>query len=99
MITKDDILKLAGLARMELSLSEVEHLTGEVDSILVYVGQITNTTGDLVRKVPDLHNVMRDDIQQNEPREYTEKLLSNAPFREGDYLKVKKILGNSDDII
>lgn len=99
MITKEDIKKLAGLARMELSDSEAEHLTGEVDSILSYVGQITNTTGDLVREVPKLHNVMREDIPQNKAGQYTEDILKNAPAREGNYLKVKKILGNSDDII
>ena len=99
MITKSDIQKLANLARMELPDSEIEHLTGEVDSILGYVGQITNTKGDLARVVPIFHNVMREDIQQNNPHEYTESILKNTPRRQDNYLKVKKILGNSDDII
>jgi Asp-tRNA(Asn)/Glu-tRNA(Gln) amidotransferase C subunit len=35
---------------------------------------------------------MRDDVVTNNTDEYTEKLLNNAPSREGRYLKVKKIL-------
>jgi Asp-tRNA(Asn)/Glu-tRNA(Gln) amidotransferase C subunit len=67
-------------------------MTKEVDSILGYVGQIQNSTGDAERIVPTHRNVMRDDAVTHEPREYTEKLLKNAPAREGDYLKVKNIL-------
>lgn len=99
MITKDDIKKLAGLARIELSDNEIEHLAGEVGSILGYVSQVTNAAGDLVRKLPKLHNVMREDVEQNKSGEYTEAILRNAPRRQENYLKVKKILGNSDDII
>lgn len=99
MINADDIKKLASLSRMELSEEESVHLAKEVGSIVGYISQITLATGDMVRQLPSLHNVMRDDIPQNEPREYTEKILQNAPSREGDYLKVKKILDNSDDII
>jgi aspartyl-tRNA(Asn)/glutamyl-tRNA(Gln) amidotransferase subunit C len=99
MITKDDIKHLADLSRMEISESEMEKLTGEIDSILGYVGQIMNTNGDIKREVPALHNVMREDEPQNKSGEYTEAILKNAPSRDGNYLKVKKILGNSDDII
>ena len=100
MITVEDIKHLAKLSRMEISDDELEHLAKEVDSILGYVGQITNSTGNMKMEVPVLRNVMREDVPENDPKEYTEKLLSNAPERRGDYLKVKKILGgNSDDII
>jgi len=74
-------------------------LTGEIDSILGYVGQIMNTTGDMSRETPLLRNVMREDEPQNKSGEYTETILANAPSREGNWLKVKKILGNSDDVI
>jgi Asp-tRNA(Asn)/Glu-tRNA(Gln) amidotransferase C subunit len=58
-----------------------------------------NTTGDMSRETPLLRNVMREDEPTNHSGEYTEAILQNAPAREGDWLKVKKILGNSDDII
>ncbi len=99
MITAEDIKHLADLSRMQISDEELVRLTGEIDSILGYVGQIMNTTGDMTREVPLLHNVMREDEPTNKPGEFTEAILANAPAREGNYLKVKKILGNSDDII
>jgi aspartyl-tRNA(Asn)/glutamyl-tRNA(Gln) amidotransferase subunit C len=98
MITKDDIKHLADLSRMEISEAEMEKLTVEIDAILGYVGQIMNTTGDMSREVPKLRNVMREDEPTNKTGEYTESILANAPAREKNYLKVKKILGNSDDI-
>ena len=99
MITPQDVKKLADLARMEIPEQELDSFASQIDSILGYVGQIMNTTGDMARTVPPLHNVMREDEPQNESGQYTESILKNAPSREGNYLKVKKILGNSDDII
>ncbi len=92
MITTKEVKHLADLARIEMSPEEAEKMTHEIDSILGYVGQINETTGDMTRVVPPLRNVMREDVSTNSSGEYTEKLLDNAPLREGDYLKVKKIL-------
>lgn len=91
-ITKEDIKNLANLARIGLSDDESENMTSEIDSILGYVGEVQKFSGDSQREIPDLRNVMRDDVVTNVPNEYKEKLLNNAPSREGDYLKVKKIL-------
>ncbi len=92
MITKKDIQDLANLARIDISPGEAESLTLEIDSILGYVGQIKDATGGAEKNVPKLHNVLREDIVTHSPNEYTEKLLKNSPSREGNYLKVKKIL-------
>lgn len=92
MVTKDEIKNLATLSRIEITEEEVEKMTLEVDSILGYVGQITQISGDEKRVIPKWRNVLREDEVLNKPREYTEKILNNAPKREGDYLKVKKIL-------
>lgn len=92
MITEKDIEHLAKLARIELLPGETADLTSEIDSILGYVGQIQDIGGDAERAVPAHRNVLRDDVPTHVSGEYTEKLLENAPSREGDYLKVKKIL-------
>jgi aspartyl-tRNA(Asn)/glutamyl-tRNA(Gln) amidotransferase subunit C len=92
MITAEEIKHLADLARIEISSDEAEKMRGEMDAILDYVGQINATTGEVARVTPPLRNVMREDMPTNAPGEYTEKLLSNAPAREGNYVKVKKIL-------
>jgi len=92
MVTKEDIKNLALLARIEITPAEIDSLTTEVDSILDYVGQIKSATVDMERTTPKLRNVLREDNTTNTPLEYKEKLLNNAPSKEGDYLKVKKIL-------
>ena len=95
-ISLDEVKKLAELSRIALSEEEMEKMRGEIDSILEYV--------ETIQKVPlpegvspsphlALENVMREDGEPHEPGVYTEKLLSQALRREGDYLKVKKILG------
>lgn len=91
-ITKEEVEHLAKLARIELLSNEVENFTYEIESILKYVGQIKEVSGDTEKANPKLRNVMREDVVTNNSGEYTEQILNNAPFREGNYLKVKKIL-------
>jgi len=96
MISADDVRKLARLSRLALTDEEVEKLRGEMDSIVAYIDTIQKVT---LPQTPagsvylDIENVMRDDANPHEPDAFTEALLSQAPRREGDYLKVKKILG------
>ena len=92
MITKEDIQKLANLSRIKISDTEAESLTREIDSILVYVGQIQNISAEEVKDVPTHRNIMRDDVVTHTRGEYTEDILSQVPQREKNYLKVKKIL-------
>ena len=93
MVSKEEVKNLASLARIEISEEETEKLTKDVDAILGYVGQIQEVTGGAEKTVPKLRNVMREDIVINKDGQYTEKLLDSTPSREGEYLKVKKILG------
>ena len=96
MISKEDIKNLANLARIGVTEDEIEKMTSEIDSILGYVGEVqkfgAKESGSEEREIPNLRNVMRDDVVTNGKDEYKEKLLNNAPSREGNYLKVKKIL-------
>lgn len=91
-ITIKDIENLANLSRIGLTEEEKEKMTSEIEAILGYVSKvkdikITNTADNHT-----LINVMRDDVVTNKTGEFTEKLLSLAPQRQGNYLKVKKIL-------
>ena len=93
MITLDEIEKLAALSRLELQPDEKEKLRADIDSILAYVGEIKRvTTGEAPREIPENRNIFREDAAPHESGIYTEELLSLAPNRQGDYVKVKKIL-------
>ncbi len=92
MITKEDIKNLADLARIEVTESDAESLTGEIDAILGYVSKINEISVDGTGEIPVIRNIMREDVVTHKSGEYTEAILNNAPSREGSYLKVKKIL-------
>lgn len=92
---KDKVLKLAQLARIDMEENEAETLSREFDAILKYVGEvksIPSNSKDLKKEDFALKNVMREDGEPHESGIYTESILNQAPQREGDYLKVKKIL-------
>ena len=91
-ITIKDIENLANLSRIKIDDSEREKMTSEIESILGYVSQVQNLKAEDVEKKYTLKNVMRDDVVTNQSGEFSEKLLSLAPQREGHYFKVKKIL-------
>ncbi len=95
MITAEEIEKLATLARLSLSPEEKERMRGEVDSILEYVATIQKVSAGAGKRTPSIvaqRNVMREDTNPHESGIHTEALVSSAPKREGDYIKVKKIL-------
>ncbi len=93
----EEIEHLAKLARIELRGGEASVLAENITSILGYVSDIQEITGgdDLTKQVGPVHNVFREDENPRESGVFTEKLLAAAPEREGQYFKVKKILGES----
>ncbi len=89
------MLKLASLARLKLSHEEAEHLSHEFESILQYVGEVKAVSGAATPRSAEqfpVRNVMREDVSTHESGAYSEVLLAAAPAREGQYVKVKKIL-------
>jgi aspartyl-tRNA(Asn)/glutamyl-tRNA(Gln) amidotransferase subunit C len=88
----DRVLKLAKLARIEISSEEAESLSHEFDAILGYVSDVKNVAHAEDSVDLRLKNVLRDDSNPHESGIYTEKLLEEAPERKDNYIKVKKIL-------
>lgn len=94
-ITKSEIEKLAELSRLALSEEEKERMQGEFDSILEYITAIQKISASTSERTPSIVarvNVMREDVNPHESGIHTEALLSVAPKREGNYIRVKKIL-------
>ena len=93
MIKKEDIKKLAELARIEVNEKETKSLAKDIEAILEYVKQVRDVSvQDTVRKDDALVNVFREDANSHESGIYTDALLSAVPERDGQYIKVKKIL-------
>ena len=94
MISKEEVKKLADLARIKLTENEVEKLQADMGRILDYVGQIQEVKGERleVESLPENKNIMREDGEPHERGIWTEKLLAQAPKRKGGWVEVKKIL-------
>ena len=92
---RNEIEKLTNLARLELSEEEMKSLGSDIESILGYVSEIQKISAEELTPEIDRHyNIVRDDGKPHEKALYTNEILREAPAREGDYIKVKKILQN-----
>jgi aspartyl-tRNA(Asn)/glutamyl-tRNA(Gln) amidotransferase subunit C len=92
-MNREEVLKLAKLARIEISDAEAEMLSHEFEAILKYVGEIKNSKieNTKITNYP-IRNVLREDTNPHESGIYTEALLSEVPKRKGNHVEVKKIL-------
>jgi len=94
-LTRDDVLKLASLARISLSDEEVTEFSEELSAILQYVEQLSSVDVSGLQptnQVTGLTNVMRED----EVKDYGYQpadLLKNVPKTQDNMLKVKRMIG------
>ena len=92
-ITRDEVKRVALLARLELTAEEENRLTEQLDHILQYMeklGALDTANVEPLAHAVDIANAFRNDRVTNMPQ--PEALLANAPDREKNFLKVPKIL-------
>ncbi len=95
MISKDEVLALAQLARLTVSDEEAQALGKDMSSILDYIGQVSAVSAEVVVEKPLLRNVMRPDVLYAEgtPTVGKEEALRKAfPKEEKGYNVVRKII-------
>ncbi len=93
MIDREQVQKVAHLARLELTPEQQEQFSQQLSQILEYVEQLNELdTTDVppTTRAIEVSNVTRED----EINPYVEKeaLLEQAPVREDDYFRVPQIL-------
>jgi aspartyl-tRNA(Asn)/glutamyl-tRNA(Gln) amidotransferase subunit C len=92
-ITRDDVRRVAALARLHLTADEIEHLTADLGHLLEHFARIQalDTTGvEPTAHVDDFGARLRDDAVTNPPA--SDALLANAPAREGRLFRVPRII-------
>ena len=92
-ITKEEVKKVAHLARLELNENEINNHSEQLERILEYIKQLEKIDTEEVpctTRAIEVINVFRKD----EKRVYnsTEELLELGPSKEDKYFKVLKIL-------
>ena len=92
-ITREDVQRVARLARLELTTEEQEHMTPQLDAILGYVESLSTldtTTVEPTTTVIPMVSVLRDDEER--PSLDRDQALANAPDRDGAFFRVPRII-------
>ena len=93
-LTREDVLKLARLAKLELTDGEVEKFADEISEILAYVEQLQKVEVDDLEptyQVTGLKNVTRED-EVKDYKTTPKDLLKNVPAVENNQIKVQRVL-------
>ena len=92
-LEKKDVNKVAHLARLEISSTEMDRLTTDMNSILGYIDKLAELNTDGVE--PTSHAVpVTNAFREDERKEYfsVQKGLSNAPDSEDGCFKVPRVI-------
>lgn len=93
MIDREQVHKVAHLARLQLTAEEEERFASQLSSILEYFEQLNELDVEGVpptTRAIDVSNVTRPDARESYPER--EAILENAPDRDGEFFKVPKII-------
>ena len=92
-LTRNDVEKVALLARLKLSDAELASMTTQLGAILGYVERLSQAETDGIEPMAhavERTNVFRDDVET--PMLDREAALANAPKTDGQYFLVPQIL-------
>ena len=92
-ITKEEVKKVAHLARLELNENEINNHAQQLEKILDYIKQLEKIDTDDVlctTRAIEVINVFRKDEKKDDNT--SEELLELGPSREDKYFKVPKII-------
>jgi aspartyl-tRNA(Asn)/glutamyl-tRNA(Gln) amidotransferase subunit C len=93
MLNREQVHKVALLARLELSAEEEEQYAGQMSSILDYFEQLSELDTDHVEpttRAIDLSNITRTDAQSD--YQNLAGIYAAAPDREEEFFKVPRIM-------
>ena len=92
-LTREDVQRVAVLARLRLTEEEEARLTEELDNILQYMEKLNELDTSQIKPFShavDTVNAFREDHVTNQPN--TEALLANAPEKDETFFRVPKII-------
>lgn len=95
-LTKEEVLKVAHLARLEFKEEEIEKFRGDLNNILSFIEKLQEVDTDGVEpmyQVNNLSNVLRkDEIKKSLKKE---EALKNAPQKDDGMFIVPKVVGEN----
>jgi len=97
MLSRDEVLKIARLARLELTDAELEWYREKLGRVLDYVnelGQVATSKDAVVRHIPRDAVAFREDVAV--PFVDTKALLANAPALEANQFLLPTVVERSE---
>lgn len=95
-LSRQDVAKVGMLARLALSESDLDRMTGELSKIVGFVSLLEELDTSAVEPLAhplDTQNVFRDDVPK--PSLSTAEALQSAPRHDGECFLVPAVLGES----
>ena len=92
-LTREEVYRVALLARLRLLPEEVEQLTEQLRNILQYMeqlGQLDTSEVEPFTHAVNISNPLREDIVSNTPN--ADAILANAPAKSETFFRVPKII-------
>lgn len=97
MIDREQVNKVAHLARLDITSDEAQQFTSQLNSILDYFEQLQELDTENVEpttRAIETSNITRAD--KLEPFPNKKDLLRSAPEQDGDYFRVPKIMSSEE---
>ena len=95
-ISREDVLKVAALANLELTDAEVETYRGQLDDILNYIGKLNEIDTSNVEPMAQVVAASADDSDLREDvvvrSDVITEVLSGAPDPEAPYFRVPRVI-------
>lgn len=90
MVTHEDILKIAKLAKLEVEASELDGLTEDMNEIIAFADTIASVSAEeeAYTDINGLENVLREDTVQ--PGLSCDEVLANAKDTDGSSFVVRQ---------
>jgi aspartyl-tRNA(Asn)/glutamyl-tRNA(Gln) amidotransferase subunit C len=92
-LTREDVARVALLARLRLLPEELDQLTAELQNILQYMDKLRELDTSEIEPFThalDTSNAFREDVVTNTPN--PDAILANAPAKAKTFFKVPKII-------
>jgi aspartyl-tRNA(Asn)/glutamyl-tRNA(Gln) amidotransferase subunit C len=92
-LTREDVQRVATLARLRLTAAEEDRLTEQLDKILHYMDKLNELDTSHIEPLAnavDRVNAFREDKVTNRPN--PDALLANAPAKDDSFFQVPKII-------
>ncbi|AMD94953.1 Asp-tRNA(Asn)/Glu-tRNA(Gln) amidotransferase subunit GatC [Leptotrichia sp. oral taxon 847] len=98
MLSKEDVLKIAALSKLEFSESEIEKFRVDLNKIFDYMEELN---GIDTSNIEPLFNVLdlKDALRKDEVKDakIKKEILSNAPNGDDEFVIVPKVVGENAD--